>query len=80
MDNRMPLPAQSSPVAAVPGDDVPTATYRLQLTKDLPLPQAQALVPYLSALGVSHLYASPLLAARPGSQHPVMARRGVHRR
>ncbi|HVR61070.1 MAG TPA: malto-oligosyltrehalose synthase, partial [Polyangia bacterium] len=49
--------------------EAPSATYRLQLTKDLTLAQAEALVPYLAALGVSHLYTSPLLAARLGSQH-----------
>ncbi len=66
-------PADSpSAESAAGGDaapDVPWATYRLQLTKDLPLARAEALVPYLVSLGVSHLYASPLLAARPGSQH-----------
>ncbi|HUG78653.1 MAG TPA: malto-oligosyltrehalose synthase, partial [Burkholderiales bacterium] len=30
---------------------------------------ARALVPYLARLGVSHLYASPFLKARPGSTH-----------
>lgn len=48
---------------------VPLATYRLQLTKDFNFADAAALVPYLSALGISHLYASPFLEARPGSSH-----------
>lgn len=48
---------------------IPVATYRLQLTKDFDFKQASALVPYLKALGISHLYASPFLAARPGSTH-----------
>jgi len=46
-----------------------TATYRLQLTRAFTLASARAVVPYLHDLGVSHLYLSPLLAARPGSLH-----------
>lgn len=46
-----------------------TATYRLQLHAGFTLADARALVPYLEALGVSHAYTSPVLAARPGSQH-----------
>jgi (1->4)-alpha-D-glucan 1-alpha-D-glucosylmutase len=46
-----------------------TATYRLQLNKDFTLHHARARVPYLHALGVSHLYCSPVLAARAGSTH-----------
>jgi malto-oligosyltrehalose synthase/4-alpha-glucanotransferase len=45
------------------------ATYRLQLHRDFDFAQATALVPYLAALGVSHVYCSPYLRARPGSQH-----------
>jgi len=48
---------------------VVTATYRLQLTRQFPFAAARALVPYFEQLGVSHLYLSPVLAARPGSQH-----------
>ncbi|MBV9346835.1 MAG: hypothetical protein JO245_02550, partial [Pseudolabrys sp.] len=48
---------------------IPIATYRVQLTKDFGFRQAAALVPYLKALGISHLYASPFLAARQGSTH-----------
>ena len=47
----------------------PLATYRLQFTKDFTFDDAAALVPYLKQLGVSHLYASPFLKARPGSTH-----------
>jgi (1->4)-alpha-D-glucan 1-alpha-D-glucosylmutase len=46
-----------------------TATYRVQFNADFRLEHARALVPYLERLGASHLYASPLLAARPGSLH-----------
>ena len=48
---------------------VPRATYRLQLTKDFGFDAAAALAPYLKELGISHLYASPFLKARPGSTH-----------
>ena len=48
---------------------VVTATYRLQLTKAFPLARARELVSYFERLGVSHLYLSPVLAARAGSQH-----------
>jgi (1->4)-alpha-D-glucan 1-alpha-D-glucosylmutase len=49
--------------------DVPIATYRLQLTRELGFGAAAALVPYLKQLGISHLYASPFLKARAGSTH-----------
>lgn len=45
------------------------ATYRLQFHAGFTFADAAALVPYLDRLGVSHLYASPLFAARPGSTH-----------
>jgi (1->4)-alpha-D-glucan 1-alpha-D-glucosylmutase len=50
-------------------DRIPNATYRLQFNRDCTLAQARALVPYLHELGVSHIYASPLLKAVPGSRH-----------
>ena len=46
-----------------------TATYRLQLRKEFSLAAAREAVPYLHDLGVSHLYLSPILAARAGSAH-----------
>ncbi|MDB4906580.1 MAG: malto-oligosyltrehalose synthase [Gemmatimonadetes bacterium] len=46
-----------------------TATYRVQFSREFTLRQAMELVPRLHALGISHLYASPLLAARAGSTH-----------
>ncbi|MGZ4332945.1 MAG: alpha-amylase family glycosyl hydrolase [Gaiellaceae bacterium] len=45
------------------------ATYRLQLTPEFGFAQARELVPYLKELGISHLYLSPSLQARAGSQH-----------
>ena len=48
---------------------IPLATYRLQLSKDFGFDDAARLVPYLKALGITHLYASPFLKARAGSKH-----------
>lgn len=45
------------------------ATYRLQLHHEFTLRDAARIVPYLAALGISHVYTSPLLKARAGSQH-----------
>lgn len=47
----------------------PRATYRLQFHAGFTLRDAAAIVPYLAELGISHLYASPLFQAVPGSQH-----------
>ena len=46
---------------------IPIATYRLQLTADFDFDAAAAVVPYLKALGITHLYASPFMKARKGS-------------
>jgi (1->4)-alpha-D-glucan 1-alpha-D-glucosylmutase len=48
---------------------IPIATYRLQLTKDFDFNKAAQVVPYLKALGITHLYASPFMKARKGSTH-----------
>jgi malto-oligosyltrehalose synthase len=48
---------------------IPSATLRLQFHRGFTFADAQALVPYFARLGVSHLYASPIAVARPGSQH-----------
>jgi len=52
-----------------PRSPIPLATYRLQLNRDFTFAQAAAIVPYLSALGISHCYVSPCLKARAGSMH-----------
>ncbi|MFF4379106.1 malto-oligosyltrehalose synthase [Kitasatospora sp. NPDC001547] len=57
-------PAQPRPAATVP-----SSSYRLQLQPGFTLHDATAAVPYLAALGVSHLHLSPLLEAVPGSTH-----------
>ncbi|MCO6415048.1 malto-oligosyltrehalose synthase [Siccirubricoccus sp. KC 17139] len=48
---------------------VPRATYRLQFHAGFRFRDAAALAPYLARLGISHVYASPWLKARPGSSH-----------
>ncbi|WP_029001296.1 malto-oligosyltrehalose synthase [Azohydromonas australica] len=48
---------------------VPRATYRLQFHKDFNFEAATAVLPYLQRLGISHVYCSPLMRARPGSMH-----------
>ncbi|CAM5457030.1 Maltooligosyl trehalose synthase OS=Afipia felis OX=1035 GN=treY PE=4 SV=1 [Afipia felis] len=48
---------------------IPRATYRLQLNENFTFDDAAAVVPYLRALGISHVYASPFLKARAHSQH-----------
>src|SRR5262249_20565076 len=47
----------------------PASTYRLQLTPNFGFAEAAAIVPYLDALGVTHLYLSPPFEAAPGSTH-----------
>ncbi|MEZ5399117.1 MAG: malto-oligosyltrehalose synthase [Bryobacteraceae bacterium] len=47
----------------------PVSTYRLQLGPGMGFLRAASLVPYFASLGATELYASPLLAARPGSTH-----------
>src|SRR6185295_6836662 len=44
-------------------------TYRLQLNPEFTFEDAAGIVDYLTALGVSHLYLSPISQAAPGSTH-----------
>ncbi|QRM46420.1 malto-oligosyltrehalose synthase [Rhizobium sp. BG4] len=48
---------------------LPTSTYRLQFRDGMTFDRAAELVPYLKALGISHLYASPIFTAASGSTH-----------
>src|SRR5215472_16757807 len=48
---------------------IPRATYRVQLSKQFGFHEVASIAPYLASLGISHVYASPYLRARPGSQH-----------
>jgi (1->4)-alpha-D-glucan 1-alpha-D-glucosylmutase len=47
----------------------PSSTYRVQFSKDTTFDDGIGLVPYLDALGVGALYASPLLESGAGSNH-----------
>jgi (1->4)-alpha-D-glucan 1-alpha-D-glucosylmutase len=47
----------------------PRATYRIQFNLNFRFRDAEELVPYLHALGITHLYASPRFRARKGSLH-----------
>ena len=46
-----------------------TSTYRVQMNAGFTFANARARVPYFARLGISHLYCSPILAARRGSTH-----------
>ncbi|HEX6260443.1 MAG TPA: 4-alpha-glucanotransferase, partial [Woeseiaceae bacterium] len=48
---------------------IPRATYRVQLHQGFRFSDVEGLLPYLDALGISHVYCSPYLKARPGSKH-----------
>jgi (1->4)-alpha-D-glucan 1-alpha-D-glucosylmutase len=48
---------------------VPLATYRLQFNANFGFRDAIGILDYLHDLGISHLYASPILTSRRGSNH-----------
>lgn len=48
---------------------VPLATYRLQFNSNFTFGDAIPVLDYLRDLGISHVYASPILASRSGSGH-----------
>jgi (1->4)-alpha-D-glucan 1-alpha-D-glucosylmutase len=56
----MPASPDSNPISA---------TYRLQFNKDFTFRHAADLLDYFSDLGITHIYASPILGARRGSMH-----------
>lgn len=64
-----PLPEPAGELPALDTADVPGATYRIQFHAGCTFEQVTQAVPYLQALGISHLYSSPYLRARPGSTH-----------
>ncbi|WP_051809254.1 malto-oligosyltrehalose synthase [Streptomyces sp. NRRL S-378] len=66
MSQPRPTPASESDL---PTPVTPASTYRLQLRPEFPFAAAEAAVPYLASLGVSHLHLSPVLEAAPGSAH-----------
>ncbi|MEB3227997.1 MAG: malto-oligosyltrehalose synthase [Synechocystis sp.] len=48
---------------------IPIATFRIQFHADFGFNAAKAIIAYLSDLGISDLYASPIFKARQGSLH-----------
>ena len=48
---------------------IPHATYRVQIRPDFDFDATAGIADYLADLGVTHLYAAPMLAATPGSAH-----------
>ncbi|MCC5637217.1 malto-oligosyltrehalose synthase [Nostoc sp. CHAB 5844] len=48
---------------------IPKVTYRIQFTPQFGFDDARAIASYLSDLGISDLYASPIFKARTGSTH-----------
>jgi (1->4)-alpha-D-glucan 1-alpha-D-glucosylmutase len=53
----------------MPAPSFPDATYRLQFNDDFQFTDATALVDYLAKLGITDIYASPILTSRRGSTH-----------
>ncbi|HWI80404.1 malto-oligosyltrehalose synthase [Ramlibacter sp.] len=64
-----PLEETAAPLPPLDSADIPGATYRIQFHQGCTFEQVTRAVPYLQALGISHLYSSPYLRARPGSTH-----------
>ena len=58
-----PLVAHVNPPA------IPVSTYRVQFGPQFGFSDGERIVPYLDALGIGQLYASPYFRARPGSTH-----------
>ncbi|CAG9178948.1 malto-oligosyltrehalose synthase [Cupriavidus respiraculi] len=63
------MPQTEAPVSPSPHPNPPRATARLQLHAGFPFAEAARQIDYYAALGVSHLYLSPIFSARPGSTH-----------
>jgi (1->4)-alpha-D-glucan 1-alpha-D-glucosylmutase len=63
------LPQAPLELPALDTASIPCGTYRVQFHKGCTFEDITQAVPYLKALGVSHLYSSPYLRARPGSTH-----------
>jgi (1->4)-alpha-D-glucan 1-alpha-D-glucosylmutase len=49
--------------------NIPTSTYRLQFNKDFTFQDLLGIIDYLHALGISTIYASPILKSAVGSLH-----------
>ncbi|HUC22532.1 MAG TPA: malto-oligosyltrehalose synthase [Streptosporangiaceae bacterium] len=64
-----PAPRDSPHRKSHSASRLPASTYRLQLTPEFGFAEAADLAGYLSELGITHAYLSPILQAAPGSQH-----------
>jgi (1->4)-alpha-D-glucan 1-alpha-D-glucosylmutase len=53
----------------LPKPRIPDSTYRLQFNSSFTFSDAAGIIPYLSDLGISDIYASPYLKAKKGSLH-----------
>jgi (1->4)-alpha-D-glucan 1-alpha-D-glucosylmutase len=62
-------PVPPSPPSSARTPRTPVATYRVQLTASFGFRALEAIVDYLHELGITDVYASPFLQARPGSTH-----------
>src|SRR5690606_21167730 len=60
---------EAATMTASPAATTPSATYRLQFREGMDFDRAAELAPYLAELGISHVYASPVFRAKPGSTH-----------
>lgn len=49
--------------------NIPSAAYRIQFNKDFNFSHLSGIIEYLEELGITAIYASPLLEATPGSMH-----------
>jgi len=57
---------------------IPLSTYRPQFNSSFHFEDARRLVPYLSRLGITHCYASPILKARYGRRIQQYMEKAVH--
>ncbi|RJQ23960.1 MAG: malto-oligosyltrehalose synthase [Nitrospiraceae bacterium] len=57
------------PTNDIPAARIPVSTYRLQFNGIFTFAEAKRIVPYLSDLGISDIYASPYFRAKEGSLH-----------
>ena len=64
---RQAAPGSQQPAAPPPRRPERAATYRVQLNAGFTFDDAAAITGYLAALGVSHLYCSPILQAAAGT-------------
>lgn len=49
--------------------NIPSSTYRVQLHKEFPFEKLERIIDYLESLGITTIYAAPIMEATPGSMH-----------